>query len=93
MTQIVTALDDIRISMEEVKVFPNPFSHLLNIDPDDKSGFYKATVTDILGRVQYVSRLINNYNEIDLSKLKSGFYLLFLEDSKGRRSQFKLVKE
>ncbi len=79
--------------MENVKIYPNPFFNLLNIDPDDKRESYKITITDILGKVQYVSRLNNHGDEIDLSKLNSGLYLLILEDSKGRKSQFKLVKE
>lgn len=91
--EIVTELDDKRISIEDVGVYPNPFYNFLNIDPEDKRGYYKATITDILGRVQHVSRLDKNSNKIDLSKLNSGLYLLILEDTKGKRSQFKLVKE
>ncbi len=90
---IITALDDKRILIGNMKIYPNPFSDFLNIDNDDKSEPYKAKISDILGRVQHTSPLYSDNNKIDLSKLKSGLYLLILEDSKGRRLQFKLVKE
>ncbi|MFT6002575.1 MAG: hypothetical protein ACI95T_001338, partial [Flavobacteriales bacterium] len=80
-------------SLEEIKVYPNPFSDIINVD-------FKTNKTDgliklfgISGR-KILEKKINQDKSINinLSKLPSGVYIVSLETN-GEMRFAKIVKE
>lgn len=68
-----------------IKVYPNPTSDYLNIDLSDLR-FDNAIFSIVNSAGQLLirsSQTENNTQQIDLSALKSGYYLLMVETSKG----------
>lgn len=68
-----------------IKVYPNPTSDYLNIDLSDLR-FDNAVFSIVNSAGQLLirsSQTENNTQQIDLSTLKSGYYLLMVETSKG----------
>ncbi len=71
-----------------IKVYPNPFSDVLNIS--DISNVKNALVTDISGRL--VKTIANPSSALQLGELKEGMYLITLEMKDGSRQTFKVIK-
>lgn len=81
-----TNIADIKNTNNDVKVFPNPTSSILNIEV---KGQTQITVVNVLGDV-VLSETINDLNKIDVSNLTSGVY--FVQDSKSGKA-IKFIKE
>ncbi len=86
-----TKVEDENTSLNEKKrisVYPNPFNGSMNVNYyADNQTLQKLTVYDILGKAIFKKQLIpksKGYNQenIDLSNLASGIYLLSINDSK-----------
>lgn len=74
------------IVSEKIRIYPNPFIHFVHIKTEKK--FIKAELFSILGE-----RLSSSKDEIiDLSKLKSGVYILKVFTDKSKQS-FKILKK
>lgn len=67
----------------QINIYPNPTSSLINISNTNEELKYK--IVDLSGKV--LMKGIYN-NQIDISKLKSGFYLLKLDN----KQTFKIIK-
>ena len=74
-------------SMEKMKLFPNPVSDILSIDP--RSGIKKLAVFNLLGQKVMVKENTNNLN---VSKLKPGAYILKIVDENDSVSTKKFIK-
>jgi hypothetical protein len=68
-----------------VTVFPNPATDLLHITfPQNNGTAFKATLTDITGKTCLAPAIKNTEtNQVDISTLPKGVYLLKLQSDKG----------
>ncbi len=86
----VPKLSDINmIGAEQVKVYPNPFSHVLRIETADQ--MYAISIIDHLGRVLY-SDEIRQVAEINTVDWAAGVYHIILNDEQGGKMQMTYIK-
>ncbi|WP_347219948.1 GEVED domain-containing protein [Chryseobacterium sp.] len=72
----------------EVSIYPNPFKDILKIS--DTKGVKSIIVTDIAGRQL---KTLNASNEINLSDLNAGLYLITLQMEDGNNKVLKAIKK
>ena len=72
-----------------IKLYPNPFSEVLNIS--DAVNVKNVLVTDIAGRL--VKTIANPGKELHVGELKQGMYLVTLEMKDGSRQTIKAIKK
>jgi len=60
----------------ELVLYPNPVSNVLNIKNTDGMLFKSLKITDVLGKTVYLETHAEGKNAIDVSSLSSGLYLL-----------------
>lgn len=67
---------------DDIKVYPNPASDILNIDWNKITGNKNLQIYNSIGQVVYVSNEINDKSTIDIKDLPQGVYLikLFVDD-------------
>jgi thiol-disulfide isomerase/thioredoxin len=70
---------------QNLNVYPNPTSDIIILDNIQKSAFY---ITDLSGKVVQKGVITTNDNAINLNYLKTGTYILFVE----QHSPIKVVK-
>lgn len=75
--------------LTENKVFPNPFTSVINISDADK--IRNIMITDVSGRL--LKKIENPSSQIAAGDLKSGIYFLTLQFKDGRSQSVKAVKE
>ena len=76
-TPSTTGIESTKYNTNWFNVYPNPFSDQLNINSDHRT---KITISDATGR-EIVSKVIESgIQNIDLSSLKSGMYILRTSD-------------
>lgn len=80
---------DKNIFAENISIYPNPSSGIINIKNAENISFDKITIYDLYGKVVYEDN--KNILEINVEKLSSGFYLLELS-SEGKLIQKKFIK-
>lgn len=86
---LVLATNEVKDAKNNVKVYPNPFSEVLNIS--DASNVKNVLVTDISGRL--VKTIANPSSELHLGELKQGMYLVTLEMKDGSKQTIKTIKK
>ncbi|AUC16186.1 hypothetical protein BTO06_13895 [Tenacibaculum sp. SZ-18] len=87
----VLSVDDF-IDNQEVTVYPNPTSDLLNIK--NSTFINTAILYDLAGKVYYKSNNINNTtHEFSIQNLPSGLYLLQIEDEFKNKINKKIIKQ
>lgn len=86
-----TANKDAEISL--FKFYPNPANNELTIMVENISGFDKVIIADLNGKIHVTNKLMEGENKIDISAMKSGMYLVRLEDNEGNYLVSKLIKE
>ena len=90
VTLEVTALDE---KLEEwgIEIFPNPVEDVLQINTGRLKNPHMQ-ITTVNGRVKYVQNLKEGVNQINVSKLDNGLYLIKI---RGRNDQFvlRLIKK
>ncbi len=75
-------------SMASVKMYPNPFTNILNIESDSPA---QVVISDITGRIHNVIELESGKSTIFTDNLPNGFYLVSVN---GKTTQtFKLLKQ
>ncbi len=74
----------------EVTVFPNPAQEYVNVRTSGMLGNI-ITLTTLNGSVVYSSRIENDLQQVDISNLRSGIYLVIIKTPQGNHSQ-KIVK-
>lgn len=72
----------------EVSIYPNPFKDILKIS--DTKGVKSITVTDVSGRQL---KVLKAENEVNLSDLASGLYLIGLQMEDGSVKTLKAIKK
>ncbi len=72
-----------------VKIYPNPTNHTLHIESEET--FISYSIYSLLGEKILEKDFISQ--EIEVSNLKQGMYLLQLKNNKGEVSQTRFVKE
>jgi len=83
------ATAETKANSKEVKVYPNPFHDILNIS--DVKNLETATVVDITGRA--VKTFVKPSQQINLSELSAGSYLISLKYSDGQNKVIKVIKK
>ena len=81
----VTATLEITKSGQQIEIYPNPASTVLNIK---NSGSEKTlfTISDVLGKVIYKKLSESNFLQIDIIDIKPGLY--FIHNSEGVNKKF-----
>jgi len=74
----------------EIKIYPNPTSDFINITLSEGSQIKQAAIYDINGKMVFEST--NHLNQINISALESGIYLLQIETETGQISK-RIIKE
>ncbi len=72
-----------------IKIYPNPFNGILNISTEYKNLEIKILTLD--GRLLKMINLVENNTSIDLSYLKAGVYIVYVENDKTNTFQ-KIIK-
>jgi hypothetical protein len=82
--------------MQQYRLYPNPNDgNIVIVQMVEDTGKIITTVTDVAGRVVYrdnVAFIEGNYR-LNLNKLSVGMYLMELTDDRGRKYNFKFVKQ
>jgi hypothetical protein len=83
--QIVTGIDDDRLDLSEVKVYPNPSDKLLTIDlSDSPSNQANLMLVDPQGKTAWQKQEVSDREiRVNTSTFSSGFYLLIVQTDKG----------
>ncbi|MCU0441660.1 MAG: T9SS type A sorting domain-containing protein, partial [Bacteroidia bacterium] len=88
------------ISVEEVtseagpfSIYPNPTNGKFTISSKTNVEIKSIKLVDLLGRVVLTNTEMNTNAEIDLSKLNTGIYMLYIEDVKGNAYTDKITKQ
>ncbi|WP_294226538.1 T9SS type A sorting domain-containing protein [uncultured Chryseobacterium sp.] len=88
-TASALAVSEISGTKNTIKVYPNPFSEVLNIS--DASNVKNVLITDVAGRL--VKTISNPSSELHLGELKQGMYLVTLEMKDGSKQTIKTIKK
>ncbi|WP_235296897.1 T9SS type A sorting domain-containing protein [Portibacter marinus] len=62
-------------------VYPNPVDHTLHITTDPKNFESNYQILNMEGRLQVSGIIINGENQVDVSSLLPGMYILQVDDS------------
>jgi len=84
---LVTSIDDAYLDAEEVKVYPNPASDVLNIDlSNSPAAVAKLRLVDMGGSLFWQRKEVKEKQlSVNVSNYKTGIYLLLIDSSKGRQ--------
>lgn len=82
------ATNELSGTKNDIKVYPNPFTDILNIS--DISNVRTVYVTDIAGRL--VKTITHPESSVHLNELKEGMYLITLDMKDGSKQTFKAIK-
>ena len=89
-TKFVSVLANANFNtLNDFKIYPNPVKNLLSISNKNNTSIQSAEISNMLGQTLQMS--INN-NNIDVSDLKSGSYILKIVSDKGIMNT-KFIKE
>lgn len=86
----ITALAVSDVSKTQVKVYPNPVVDILNVEAASKVS--TVQVFDLTGKVVSSHALSAVKNQVDLSKLAPGVYVVNIQTENGTQS-VKIVKK
>ena len=86
----VVGIKDVAASNNSIKVFPNPAKDTFTIDCDNRQNLSFSLYT-IFGQLLIDRQIHNSLNEIDISNLTKGVYIIKLTDASSTIQQ-KLVK-
>ena len=82
-TGLTESLKDNKLS-----VFPNPSKDIINLISDEKYESY--SIANLIGKTVSKSKIENN--QIDISQIKTGIYLLTVIGKNEQRKSFKIIK-
>lgn len=83
------ATSEASVKKNTIRVYPNPFSEILNIS--DAANVKNVMVTDLAGRL--VKTIANPSATLQLGDLKEGLYIVTLEMKDGSRQSVKVIKK
>jgi hypothetical protein len=73
---IVLADEKVNSLNDEISVFPNPFEGNISVQLQNLTAPVMVSIYDIAGGLRYTSQLADSKNELNLSQLKSGIYIV-----------------
>jgi len=77
----------------DVYIYPNPSNHIITVQSNSASAIRKIIITDIAGKQLLTVEYVAYKQELDISMLADGMYLLKAEDVNGLVTQVKLIKQ
>ncbi len=89
ITKGVLATSDVKANKNTIKLYPNPFSDVLNIS--DSANVKSVYISDIAGRL--VRQIENPGSVLHLAELKQGMYLVTLNMKDGSKQTIKTIKK
>ncbi len=90
----VTALDEIKLSELDIKVYPNPTSEFVIVHFNDIQIQTRYALFDFSGKLLRQQPVTETDTKIDMKSYAGGTYLLKLIDNKNQSLQtFKIVKK
>lgn len=87
--EVNSGLGTSEVTKNEVMIYPNPFSNVLNIS--ESKDIRTVTIMDIAGRT--VKTISKPNKELHLSELNSGMYIITLHYENGTIESFKAIKK
>ncbi|MFC2114232.1 T9SS type A sorting domain-containing protein [Bacteroidota bacterium] len=82
---------DVKLS-SGINIYPNPVKNYININLQESSSF-KLQIVDLYGKIVYDNYLEWQVNQVDLSFLSRGGYLLYLYDDENVNvCMYKIIK-
>lgn len=87
-----TGISEAEISDKSVSIFPNPATDKINLNITDLKGDVKLTIFDQKGSLVKEETISQMNNEIDMSKLSPGLYLVKVKGDNIDHSQ-KIIKQ
>ncbi len=88
--QTATSILELNAENSTLSAFPNPVKNKLHFHIKDQSTIMEVTIIDGIGKQQ---KLPVSNNEVDLSFLPEGLYVVLAKDEKGKFYQDKIIKE
>ncbi len=88
-SSLVLATNEVKDAKNNIKVYPNPFSNVLNIS--DAANVKNVLVTDVSGRL--LKTIANPSSQLHLEELKQGMYMITLEMKDGSKQTIKTIKK
>lgn len=73
--EVPTSIQDVIV--EHIKVFPNPFMDYINVSVAQESGIIR--IYNLMGKVVLNVPILSKVNEIDMTKLPRGIYIIKIE--------------
>ncbi len=87
---IQTNTNQVEINKVRYSLFPNPSSEILNIYIDNENiKINKITILSINGKT--IKEISSNFSKIDISTIKSGFYIIKIDEQNGNENFFKII--
>ena len=80
---------DAKNSIVNFNIYPNPNNGTFTIDTETE---LNVTIVDVLGKTVYSSKLTNGKNQINLTNLVNGIYIVKAENN-GKINTIRLIKE
>ena len=81
------------LSKEGIAVYPNPTDGIFNVKFSDSSSEGKLTLYDMNGRLIYTKENVIEQEKQNFKFLTPGIYIINIEDGKGKKASFKLIKK
>ena len=75
--------------IENTSIYPNPANELIRISPTDE--YSEAAIYNLQGQLIWSDSIYNN--QISLSSIQEGTYILNLINNKGQRTYIKIIKQ
>lgn len=80
--EVVSALPHSQLSNQEMHVYPNPVSSSFRLESPDVSAI-EWTIYDLEGQPLLTGPVTANHQDIDVSAISAGYYVLYLFDKNG----------
>jgi len=78
------------IGEDQIRLYPNPTSNMLHITNVDKLNIESISIIDATGKI--VKKISTNYNEINVSNLSEGMYILSIQTKDGKKFAENFIK-
>ena len=93
MANIVESLGTENIQIENISIYPNPISNILNVNVGSSSGL-NYSIFNITGQIIFNGKFTSSNNRVDFSNLSKGVYFLQVLDKQlNKQNTYKLIKK
>ena len=91
----VSSLEDNRMILSKVSVYPNPTSQFIRVEIEKPNGAYSISITNDAGQMMLNARLEENETtkQLDLSGFADGLYIITITTLKSKEmDSYKIIK-